>query len=294
MQRYNAFFFLARAKYSVNYTYMKYRKPFVAGRFYPNEKEKILEFIENNKSINIKGSKAIALIVPHAGYVFSGKTALMLFEKAVLPKNIFILSPNHTGYGNLISIDDNEKWKTPLGYINVNTKASKYLAKNAQTASLDTDAQLFEHAIEVQIPFIQYFNSEASIIPITVAETDIVKLENFASTLYDCVKKIGLEDSMIVCSSDMTHFEDAQIAEKKDELAINDILALDGAKLYNTVKTNNISMCGVYPATVLLFLLAKLRSELSITPSLVHYTNSGEVTGDYKEVVAYAGISFQY
>lgn len=199
---------------------MKCRKPFVAGRFYPNDKESILEFINSNIINENKKTKAIALIVPHAGYVFSGKIAFKAFQKSIIPKNIFFLSPNHSGYGSSINIDANEKWKTPLGYVNLNVEACNFLVKNSSIATFNNDAQLFEHAIEVNLPFLQYLNSDATIIPITIAETNIIKLEVFANELYNCVKSFGFDDSLIVCSSDMTHFENAQNAEKKMSLPL--------------------------------------------------------------------------
>lgn len=271
---------------------MKTRNPFVSGRFYPNDKNAITQFIKSNLEVIKKKDRAIAFIAPHAGYMFSGRSTLKLFEKNIIPNNIFILSPNHTAYGNRISIDSNERWKTPLGYINTNLAACNYLVNNSNYAKYSDEAQIFEHAVEVQLPFIQYFNSEASIIPITIAETNINILKDFAHTLLKCILNTGIDNSLIISSSDMTHFETSSKAEQQDELAITEILKLDANSLYNTVQENKISMCGVYPTTILLFALKELSKEINIIPKLINYTNSGETTGDYNDVVSYASIEF--
>jgi len=271
---------------------MSCRNPFVAGRFYPKEKEAIIDFIQNNTNKISNKTRAISFIAPHAAYLFSGKTALKVYEKNIIPSNVILLSPNHTSFGDKISIDNNDAWKTPLGSIKVNKQISEYIIENSNYAKLNNDAQVFEHAIEVQIPFIQYFNIDASIVPITIAENNINILNDFSNTLHKTINKFGIEKCLIICSSDMTHFEKADLAEKQDEEAINQIINLNPLQFYKTVIDNKISTCGLYPLTILLFLLEKINTENKILSKLVEYSNSGQVTNDYSDVVSYASIEF--
>ncbi len=268
------------------------RKPAVSGYFYPaginNIKKLIASF--NIPEVNEKEKiDAFGIVSPHAGYVYSGKTAFMGYSKIVIKNNIIILGPNHTGFGSDFSIIDEGAYNFSDFKIPVNSDLAKAIInENDSPFKVDELAQAKEHSIEVQIPLIHYFKDNFSIVPVVfsyIRYNDVVKAAN---AIYHAVEKSGLlNDVLIVASSDMTHYETAQNAKIKDEIAIRQILNLNAYGLYNKVMENGISMCGFIPASIMI-LTAKMSGRANA--KLINYTNSGETTGDYSSVVGYSSI----
>jgi len=268
---------------------VKVREPAVAGMFYPAEKDELLKLMKF-----LCGEpppekiKAKAVLVPHAGYIYSGKTACEVYKRIEIPEHVVILGPNHTGMGAPVSVYDGDAWITPLGVVEIDKEIRDKLIQ-IYGFTPDEDAHKFEHSLEVQVPFLQLFAEKPfKITPI------VLSLLRYDDALYIArqmakVLKDYKDDVLIVISSDMSHYIPATKAAELDRLAIECMEKLDTRCLYERVFKYNISMCGVIPAVVGIEVAKELGATKGI---LVDYTNSGEVTGDYNSVVAYAGMIF--
>lgn len=274
---------------------MDVRDPVVAGRFYPAERsvlqEELTSFLVSKKKIK----DAFAIIAPHAGYMYSGKTAGMTYASVDVPDTVIVMCPNHTGLGYPISLHPAQSWTTPIGSINVDLEILKKIKSKLSQAEFDTGAQLKEHSLEVQVPFIQMCNPQARIVPITLANMPLSIIQKLGAILCDIIieeeSRTGTRP-LIVASSDMTHFESAKSAKIKDMLAIEQIKMFDTKGFLDAVEENDITLCGLYPISVMLEAANNYKKAKGITMNveLVDYTNSGMVTGDKNNVVAYAGI----
>ena len=262
------------------------REPVVAGQFYPGTKadlEKTLSKLVNEKE---KREKAIAVISPHAGYVYSGAVAGKVFAR-LAPKKLFvIIGPNHTGTGEPFSVFSQGQWKTPLGSVEVDEEFSDYLISNSKLFKADDTAHSSEHSIEVQLPFLQYTMNDFKILPLCIASLNISQLKNAGRELAKAAKDLK-KDVTIVASSDMTHYEPQEQAKAKDMQAISAILHMDEDELFEKVTDMNISMCGVAPTVIALNAAKAMGAKEA---ELVDYKTSGDVSGDYFSVVGYGGV----
>jgi AmmeMemoRadiSam system protein B len=263
------------------------RQPAVAARFYPgNEdslREEVLQYIGQDRSLD----RAIGVVMPHAGYMFSGAVAGETAAAIRIPDNTIILGPNHTGIGPAVSVYPGGAWRMPFGDVSVNeTLAGRILAR-CELAMSDEMAHLREHSIEVQLPFLYYGGTGyLSFVPITLSMLGKDECRILGKALADIISEYE-EDVLLVSSSDMTHYESHESAKEKDTEAIARILDLDPDGLLDVVVGRSMSMCGIIPTTVMLYAALALGAREA---RLVRYTTSGEVTGDYAQVVGYAGI----
>ncbi len=264
------------------------RHPIVEGTFYPNTKEKLIDMLGNFIDEFTK-EEVISAISPHAGYIFSGKTSGLVYSKIVIPETVILLGPNHQGYGEPFAISNSDYWSTPLGRIKVDKEISEELIIRSRYLKFDDAAHRLEHSIEVQLPFIQYLNPETEIVPITLSGylNNPAWLE-IGKSISDVVKKFnGRKKVLIVASSDMNHYESQQITEEKDKYAIEAILSLNENLLTQRIVEKNISMCGFAPIIVSIVASKELRAKEA---TLLKHTTSGHKSGDYSQVVGYAGI----
>jgi len=264
------------------------RKPVVAGQFYPGRSNELLTTIDSLLiEVDSKFKKqTILAMLPHAGYIYSGKTCGRTLSYASLRENVILLGPNHTGLGKMFAVWDKGRWEFPGGFLEVNEELSTKLIEHVDYLILDTDAHLREHSLEVIIPFLWRLNPKMKIVPICIKEPNLENLLKVGTEIAEVIKPISNDISIIV-SSDMSHFISHNQALKQDRLAIDAILDLDPEKLYRVVRQNNITMCGVFPMTVGL----KIAKDLGAREAeLIEYTTSGEVSGDMSYVVGYAGI----
>jgi len=264
------------------------RKPVVAGQFYPASekelKEQIGSFIKNNPFLK----DVIACLVPHAGYTYSGRIAGETVSQIKMKNNFILLGPNHTGYGPEFSIMTEGSWQTPLGKVKINSCLAQKILEYSNYLKEDTLAHKYEHSLEVILPFLQYFKNNFEFVPIIITFDNPDILKDIGKEIARAIQELHMAGStVIVCSSDLTHYEPQLEAEKKDRAAINAILALDENKLTENVKKFNISMCGYAPSVVMLVAAKLLGAK---TASLVKYQTSAEITGDESSVVGYAGI----
>ncbi|MGQ9673347.1 MAG: AmmeMemoRadiSam system protein B [Candidatus Aminicenantales bacterium] len=263
------------------------RKPAVAGYFYPEGRNKLRAMIEGMVDFQAKKEKAIAVVSPHAGYIYSGPVAAAVFSSVLLPELFVILGPSHRGMRSLFALAARGSWQTPLGDVPVHSELAQAIMRHSPLVEEEENAHALEHSLEVQLPFIQFLRKDLSIVPICISyEADFEDLEKLAQAIVSALKEGG-QESLIVASTDMSHYVPQDVARKKDFLAIEKIQALDALGLYTIVREEDISMCGYQP-TVAAILAAKALGAKK--GELIRYQTSGDTTGDYNEVVGYAGL----
>lgn len=261
------------------------RQPAVAGRFYDASPERlgrqVAEFSRSTEK-----TKAIGIMAPHAGLVFSGQVAGMVYSGIVPPGSFVLLGPNHTGLGTRLAIMEAGQWEIPTGSVGIDSPLAKKIMKNAPELSPDAEAHMMEHSLEVQLPFIVHNAPGAKIVPILILGAPLDLLMGLGKAIAKVIE--GTEYPVVLsASSDMSHFLPDKEARKKDRMAIDRVLALDPEGLYNIVRAEDITMCGVLPTVVMLSAALELGASEA---RLIHYTTSGEVSGDFGSVVGYAGV----
>ena len=262
------------------------RKPVVAGQFYPGSPSQLRAMIE--QLVGEKGAKAdvIGLVSPHAGYIYSGPVAGAVISRIKFKDTFIIMGPNHTGRGKPLSIMTQGTWETPLGEVEIDSELGKQILATSSYLQEDEVAHQYEHSIEVQLPFLQYFKPDIKIVPIVLAYSSGDIYKEIGKDIAKAVKDLNKE-VVIIASSDMTHYEPQSSAQRKDTQAIEAILDLNEDELLKRVDELNISMCGYAPTTSLI----SAAKELGATGAeLVKYQTSGDTSGDYSSVVGYAGI----
>ncbi len=262
------------------------RPPAVANQFYdgdPNRLRRQLDYLVPSRS---QVEKVIAIISPHAGYIYSGHIAGAVYAQITVPDTVIILGPSHTGLGVPGSVMSHGSWSTPLGMVPINEKLATDIISSCPLLEEDIQAHLYEHSLEVQLPFLQYRNPDISIVPICLAGFDYSQCKQIGTSIANTIETYN-KPTLIVASSDMTHYESQESAETKDKMAIEQILKLDPEALLTTTIKNNITMCGVIPVTITLIAALQLGAKEA---KLVKYATSGDINGDYSHVVGYAGI----
>jgi AmmeMemoRadiSam system protein B len=198
-----------------------------------------------------------------------------------------ILGPSHREIGSLLAVQREGSWLTPLGETPIQSELADLVLELSPLATDDERAHLWEHSLEVEVPFLQFFEAEAAIVPVCVSyEAGFDDLEAFGRALAGAVRAYK-QDVLIVASTDMSHYVGQKTAETMDALAIRKVLDLDARGLFDTVRARGISMCGFQPTTAALVAAVELGARAA---ELVRYQTSGDRTGDYSQVVGYAGI----
>lgn len=266
------------------------REPAVCGQFYPSGTKELVSLIASfvDKKASNSKSNVIGCMLPHAGYVYSGKVAALTISNIKIAESLILIGPNHTGYGTEFSMMSQGWWKTPLGNIKINVDLAQKIQEKCAYIQEDSLAHQFEHSLEVELPLLQYFKSDFQIVPIAIMSGDLKKLKIAGVNIAQAIIESKQKDSiMLVASSDMTHYESETQAKKKDETAINAILELNEDKLFERINSYNITMCGFAPVIVMLAAAKLLGAK---TAKLIKYQTSGDTTGDKTSVVGYAGI----
>jgi AmmeMemoRadiSam system protein B len=264
------------------------RPPAVAGRFYPNDPERLRSDVDIFLAggDNEKKVRARACLVPHAGYVYSGQVAGEVYRSMEIPGRMILVGPRHFPRGAALAILSDGAWQTPLGMAPIDRLLADKIVSAFPLLREDAVAHSSEHCLEVQLPFLQRLAPAFAFVPIVIGPAQWEPLEALGHALAGVIAAEG-EPVLLIASSDMNHYESDAISRVKDRKAIDQILALDARKLFDTVRDENISMCG-YAAAVAVLIAAR---ELGATQAkLVRYANSGEVNGDRQEVVGYAGM----
>jgi AmmeMemoRadiSam system protein B len=262
------------------------RNAAVAGQFYPAWPDELREMIRYFVQDGGSKTDAIGAVCPHAGYVYSGRVAGEVISRLNLPATVIILGPNHRGEGEPFSIMSEGSWKTPLGEVMIDSVLAKSILKSSSYIKEDSLAHRYEHSLEVQVPFLQYFKPDISIVPLVLSTAKPAAYKEIGKAIAAAIKETGIE-ALIVASSDMTHYEPHEQAKAKDQKAIEAILDLDSDELIQRISKYGISMCGYAPVVSLITAATELGAGKA---ELIKYQTSGETSGDYSSVVGYAGI----
>lgn len=263
------------------------RHPAVAGRFYPGDADSLLAEVHTYESSAEKPITAIGCVAPHAGYMYSGHVAGAVYARLEIPQRCVILCPNHTGMGTPLSIMSEGKWETPLGDVSLDHDFASALKQAFPLLREDAQAHRAEHAIEVQLPFLQARRGDFTFVPIAVGTSQFDALSKLGEALAEVIAAQS-EAVLIIASSDMNHYESDRVTRVKDHKAIDRILALDARGLYEVVTNEAISMCGFGPAVAMLTAAKQLGATQA---ELIRYATSGDVSGDRNMVVGYAGVA---
>ncbi|MGD8564151.1 MAG: AmmeMemoRadiSam system protein B [Desulfarculaceae bacterium] len=262
------------------------RTPAVAGQFYPGSPSQLASMIQSFIDSQVTPQPAILAICPHAGYVYSGATAAKVLGRIAIPRRVVVAGPNHRGAGHPVAVMSKGAWETPLGQVDLDAELGAELLAQSDLVAEDETAHRMEHSLEVQVPILQYFRSDFLLTPLCLSHLDLASCLELGKALARAVTAVA-EPVLMVSSTDMTHYEPAEQAKAKDDQALKHVLDLDPEGLYNTVRSQRISMCGVLPTAVC---LAAAKQLGAASAQLVEYTNSGAVSGDYQQVVGYAGL----
>ena len=262
------------------------REPVVAGQFYPASPSQLKEMIQGMVDEKAEKEEVIGLISPHAGYIFSGPVAGATISRIKFKDTFIIMGPNHTGMGKPLSIMTEGVWKTPLGEVEIDSQLAKQILATSSYLEEDHGAHRYEHSIEVQIPFLQYFKRDIRIVPIILSYSTAATYKEIGKELAKAIKDLNKE-VVIIASSDMTHYEPQELARRKDTQAIEAVLDLNEDEMLKRVDELSISMCGYAPVVGLISAAKELGAKEA---ELVRYQTSGDITGDYSSVVGYAGI----
>jgi AmmeMemoRadiSam system protein B len=262
------------------------REPAVAGRFYPADPDRLRADVTSFLSPQETRVKAVGCIVPHAGYMYSGQVAGGVFSEMEIPARCIVLGPNHTGRGHPLAVMKEGGWRTPLGTVPIDSDLAAQLMQSFPAASEDSDAHRYEHAIEVELPFLQVCQPDVRFVPIAIGTGQFVILQQLGEAIAEVIGAVN-QPVMIVASSDMNHYADDATTRLKDAKAIDKILAMDAGGLYETIMNESISMCGYGPVVTMLTAASRLGAQKA---ELVQYATSGDTSGDRTTVVGYAGV----
>ncbi len=268
------------------------RSPAVAGRFYPANAQHLRAEVETfaTKRAGVateEAIRALGCVVPHAGYVYSGSVAGAVYRRLELPRRFIILCPNHTGKGEPLAIMSEGAWRTPLGEAAIDGELAQELKSRMPLLSEDEMAHRYEHALEVQLPFLQVLAPGFRFVPITVGTSNFEVLSALGTVIGNLLAHAE-DPVLVIASSDMNHYESDSVTREKDHKAIDQILALNPRGLYDVVHRESISMCGYGPTVAMLTAAAKLGATKA---ELIRYATSGDVSGERDMVVGYAGIA---
>lgn len=264
------------------------RIPAVAGQFYPATASSLQKQISDFLPKSVKPREAVGCIMPHAGYIYSGKVAVHTASRVSVKRNAVLFGPNHTGLGAAVSLMASGAWQTPLGNARINGDLALSILRGSEYAEADELAHSREHSIEVELPILQYFREDIEIVPIALGCDDFEALTDIGSAVARAVKEAKIEsETLLVASSDMTHYEPASVAKVKDRRALDAIVALDPKGLWDVVHKLGLTMCGYMPVISMLIAARELGA---VKGELVEYATSGDVTGDELSVVGYAGV----
>jgi len=266
------------------------RLPAVAGRFYPSNPAELTALIRKCTLAEAQNSPmpVRACLVPHAGYVYSGRVAGGVLTRIVLPRKIIILGVRHYPRGEPAAILSSGAWRTPLGEAQIDEELAEALRKASPLLREDSVAHSAEHSLEVQLPFLQVLAPEFTFVPVALGTVRFESLVSVGEAL-GRVLEASKESVLLLTTSDLNHYEDDATTRVKDRKAIDQLLALDARGLYDTCREEEISMCGLGPAVAMITALNALGAK---KPELVKYATSADVSGDRSAVVGYAGMIF--
>ena len=263
------------------------RQPAVSGRFYPARADELRAEVVRFLGAAPTGKRHHGVVAPHAGYVYSGPIAGKVFADTIVPRRVIVLAPNHTGRGARIAVWPRGAFALPGDDVPVDEELATRLLESDAGCVSDREAHRFEHALEVELPFLRARNPEAIVTPVILGGLDGDECIALGKTLAEIVTKLD-EEVLVVASSDMSHYLPDDVTRKIDRHAIDPMLACDPSRLFDVVESEDISMCGILPATTM---LSYARARGATKGTLIAYGTSADAFGDTDRVVGYAGIA---
>ena len=273
------------------------REPVVAGQFYPDKKEELKNMIKYcfdhkygpRKQIKESSEQVYGIICPHAGYVYSGPTACHSYNAISLqnPELVIIIGPNHFGVGKNVATMFDANWKTPLGLVEVDSDSAQEIAEKSNVIDIDNYSHSQDHSLEVQIPMLQsLLSNEFKILPIILLSQDLETAKDVGNAVSEIAKK---KDSIIVASSDFTHYEENSFAHLQDKALIEPILDMDVEQFYQVLREKRVTACGFGAIASTMIACKNLGATKGV---LLSYATSGDVSGNTDSVVGYGAIKF--
>ncbi len=266
------------------------RKPAVAGTFYPDSEEELKKLLKSfDEDVPDIKTHAVSGVAPHAGYVYSGRVATHTYKaiRNTKPKTIVIIGPDHVGLATVnseVAVYDSGNWETPMGSLEVDSNLANRLIEELPFAYTDKEAHRQEHSIEVQLPFIKYFIGNVKILPIMMGPQDM----DLAIELGEKIADIADQNTVVIGSSDMSHYVPVDEGRKKDLWALEALVKMDAVEFYKRI-ASGVSACGYGPATAA---MSFARRRGATEGELLAYSTSSDVTGDVLGV-GYASVIFK-
>ncbi len=274
----------------------------VAGRFYPGTPAEIDRMIDSwlpgdcpdfrreNGTVPFGSERWAGVMVPHAGWVYSGRLAATALARVEFPSRVIVICPKHHAEGADWAVAPHRAWAIPGGEVPADPELARQLAGVVTGLSLDADAHEAEHAIEVQLPILARLAPQSRVVGIAIHGGDLARIQRAAEQLAALLGQLP-ERPLLVISTDMNHFADDQHTRQVDRVALDALETLDPARLFQAVTDNRITMCGVLPAVLVMETLRRLGSLTHYEP--VGYATSADASGDQARVVGYAAGLFR-
>jgi MEMO1 family protein len=272
----------------------------VAGSFYPGEAEHLKDLLAEcfdahplgPRGYRASSASLLGGMVPHAGYAYSGPCAAHLYSRIDRATSlVIVLGVDHRARGARAALSPAESWRTPLGNVPIERKAGNRLRDEIDFLTEDERVHSDEHSIEVQLPFLQTILGAFHLLPVAlshISEGECRRLGAALARLYEAETAAGTK-VVLLASSDLSHYLSPEETERLDRMALEEFVALDASGLLETVSDNNITMCGVVPAAVLLFAGQALKARGA---RLLKHCHSGDVA-PMRQVVGYASVAVE-
>jgi hypothetical protein len=262
------------------------RKAVVSGQFYSRDTGALRRAIEALKPEQAPQMSAKGVILPHAGYMYSGKVAVATVNRVIAKKRIVLLGPNHTGLGSPFGLWPRGSWEIPFGRIAIDEELAESILNKGNRIEEDYEAHIQEHSLEVELPILYYFFGEFRFVPLVCTMGSLSVYREVADQIFQAIKHIK-EEVLLVASTDLTHYEPDAAARAKDRAVTEAMVNLDEEDLVNKVRGMGVSMCGVAPVAICIACLKKMGAHKA---QVALYQTSGDTSGDYSSVVGYVGI----
>jgi AmmeMemoRadiSam system protein B/AmmeMemoRadiSam system protein A len=263
-----------------------------AGGFYPGDAREVERMVERLFAASASPAAPESwpgVLVPHAGWMYSGRLAAAVFGRVTIPSRAIILCPRHRPQGAPWAVAPHRRWLFPGGELASDPELAARLAKAVTGLVLDAAAHRQEHAIEVQLPLLAHVAPQVRVVGITVGDGSLPELLRFGGELAGALAEMP-DRPLLVISSDMNHFANDTETRRVDHLALDAIATLDPVRVYDTVRRDHISMCGLGPCVIVMETLRQLQCLHRC--ELVGYATSAEAGGSTDRVVGYAGLLF--
>jgi AmmeMemoRadiSam system protein B len=267
------------------------RQPAVAGQFYPADASEVDAALDALIPSAVPKRKAIAVVCPHAGWMYSGHTAGLVYSSVEIPDHVILVGPNHRDAGSRYAVYSSGAWHTPVGDVPVAKPLALELLDHCELLAEDTKAHAQEHSLEVQLPMLLRVNPDVHIVPLLIGggwpeSGGRRELKEIGGAVAQCVREYG-KPVLLVASTDLNHYEDQEVSHTKDKLVLDAIVKLDPDAMMDQVIDVGVSMCGVAATYIVLWAAMGLGAKRA---ELLEYRTSGDVSGDFTRVVGYGGV----